>query len=179
MERRSTIKGILSESREHENDIESGTEKVQESKEEIVKPPKLKKPHRLIGTPDYMAPEIILGQSITNYSIDWWSLGVLLFEFLCGAPPFNDDSPEKIYDNIVKLRIPWDQITIGNFFSFFVFCVIGYGEDCLSPEAADLIKKLLVVDYTQRLGANGAHEIKQHSFFKGNFLLLEKDNRNS
>jgi len=77
---------------------------------------KAAKPYnRLIGTPDYMAPEIIEGISITNYSIDWWSLGVVLFEFLCGIPPFNDDSPEKVYDNIIKLKIPWDQITIGNF----------------------------------------------------------------
>jgi len=146
MERRSNLKGILGDSKDEE---------TKESKEEVVHHQKLKKPHRLIGTPDYMAPEIILGQSITNYSIDWWSLGVLLFEFLCGAPPFNDDSPEKIYDNIVNLKVPWDQITIG------------HGEDCMSPEAADLIKKLLVLDHTQRLGANGASEIKCHPFFKG------------
>lgn len=147
MERR--LKGVLGESKDEE------AKTVKESREEVVHPQKLKKPHRLIGTPDYMAPEIILGQSITTYSIDWWSLGVLLFEFLCGAPPFNDDSPEKIYDNIVNLKVPWDQITIG------------HGEDCMSPEAADLIKKLLVLDHTQRLGANGAAEIKCHPFFKG------------
>ena len=115
----------------------------------------LKKEPRLIGTPDYMAPEIITGQSIKNFSIDWWSLGVMLFEFLCGIPPFNDDTPEKIYDNIKKLRIPWDQINIG------------YEEDCMSPEAADLIKKLLEPDPAKRLGANSASEIKEHPFFKG------------
>lgn len=71
---------------------------------------------RLIGTPDYMAPEIILGASVTSYSIDWWSLGVILFEFLVGVPPFNDSSPDKIYDNIVNLRIPWNELSIGNFF---------------------------------------------------------------
>ena len=80
-----------------------------------------KKPHRLIGTPDYMAPEIILGESINNFSIDWWSLGAMLFEFLCGAPPFNDDSPEKIFQNIVKLKIPWDQIKIGSYSSINIF----------------------------------------------------------
>jgi len=72
-----------------------------------------KKQKRLIGTPDYMAPEIIEGISINNFGIDWWSLGVILFEFLCGIPPFNDDSPEKIYDNIMNRRIPWDQVPIG------------------------------------------------------------------
>ncbi len=123
----------------------------------------IKKEHRLIGTPDYMAPEIILGQSINNFTIDWWSLGVMLFEFLCGVPPFNDDSPEKIYDNIVNQRIPWDQIKIG------------YDEDCMSPEAADLIRKLLDYDFNKRLGANGASEIKQDIFFKDiNWETLRK-----
>lgn len=74
-----------------------------------------RKYNRLIGTPDYMAPEIIQGISITNYSIDWWSLGAVLFEFLVGIPPFNDENPSLVYDNIVHLRIPWDQITIGKF----------------------------------------------------------------
>jgi len=82
---------------------------------------------------------------------------------LCGVPPFNDDSPEKIYDNILNQRIPWDQIKIG------------YDEDCMSPEAADLIRKLLDYDYTKRLGANGAAEIKQDIFFKDiNWETLRK-----
>ena len=114
-----------------------------------------RKAHRLIGTPDYMAPEIIKHISVKNYSIDWWSLGVMLFEFLVGIPPFNDDNPEKIYDNIVNLRVPWDEIEVGN------------GEGCMTAEAVDLIKKLLVIDHTKRLGANGADEIKNHPFFKG------------
>ncbi len=76
--------------------------------------------NRLIGTPDYMAPEIIDGISINNYSIDWWSLGVVLFEFLCGIPPFNDDTVEKVYDNILKLRIPWSDIPIGKDFGRFM-----------------------------------------------------------
>jgi len=110
---------------------------------------------RLVGTPDYMAPEIIQGISVDNFSIDWWSLGALLFEFLCGVPPFNDDTPDKIFENIKNLSIPWDQIEIG------------YDENCMSPEAADLIKKLLTSDHTKRLGAQGAQEIKEHPFFKG------------
>lgn len=72
-----------------------------------------KRHHRLIGTPDYMAPEIILGGSVMSYSLDWWSLGCILFEFLVGIPPFNDETQELVFDNIVNLRIPWSQITIG------------------------------------------------------------------
>lgn len=115
---------------------------------------------RLVGTPDYMAPEIIKGISVTNYSIDWWSLGVMIFEFLVGSPPFNDDTPDLIYDNIKRLNIPWDQIKIG------------YGEDCLTPEAKDLITRLLTLDHTERLGANGADEIKKHPFFKSKCFSL-------
>ena len=112
------------------------------------------KRHRIVGTPDYMAPEIVTGEDCSSKAIDWWSMGVILYEFLVGIPPFNDDTVEKIFENIVKLRIQWPQI--------------GYDEDCLSPEAADLIKKLLTLDPKKRLGSkNGAEEIKEHVFFAG------------
>jgi serine/threonine protein kinase len=47
---------------------------------------------RIVGTPDYIAPEIIRGQSINNKSLDYWSLGVILYELLAGIPPFNDET---------------------------------------------------------------------------------------
>ena len=74
----------------------------------------------------------------------------MLFEFLTGIPPFNDDTIERIFDNIVNLRIPWDQVEIG--------------EGGISEEASDLIKKLLIPDVDKRLKVE---EIKMHSFFKG------------
>jgi serine/threonine protein kinase len=85
-----------------------------EEEEKVIQ----KKPHRIVGTPDYMAPEIINGTSTNNPTIDWWSLGCMLFEFICGLPPFNDETVEQIYDNIVNRRIPWDDIEIGR----LVFC---------------------------------------------------------
>lgn len=57
--------------------------------------------HRVVGTPDYIAPEVIKGESISNESLDLWSLGVITYEFLVGIPPFNDDTPEKIFENIL------------------------------------------------------------------------------
>ena len=78
---------------------------------------------RMIGTPDYMAPEVIdpdrLGtQSYNERCMDWWSVGVILYEFLVGIPPFNADTREMIFDNILKLNIEWPDI--GNYKSSLI-----------------------------------------------------------
>lgn len=65
---------------------------------------------RIVGTPDYIAPEIINGESTSNKSLDWWSMGVIMYEFLVGLPPFNADSVEEIFDNITHLRMEWPEI---------------------------------------------------------------------
>lgn len=67
---------------------------------------------------------------------------------LLGIPPFNDDTVEKIFENIKKNNVPWDDLDIG------------YEEDMITPEAQDLIIKLLNSDREQRLGHNGVEEIK-------------------
>lgn len=54
-----------------------------------------------IGTPDYIAPEAILGQGY-NYSVDWWSLGVLIFEMIAGCPPFYSTNPLHTYEKIIS-----------------------------------------------------------------------------
>jgi len=113
--------------------------------------------NRVVGTPDYIPPEILNGTCYDSPCIDWWSVGVLLFEFIVGIPPFNDEDMEKVFENILNRRIPWDQLTIG------------YDEGCITPEAKDLIDKLLTIDMTKRLGAKGVEEIKAHPFFKGIF----------
>ena len=117
----------------------------------------LSRKHRAIGTPDYIAPEILNGShnGMNSPSVDWWALGVMIFEFIVGVPPFNEQTPREIFDNILKLAIPWDQIKIGK------------GEDCMSEEAADLIKKILVLDPDDRITRNGSAELKKHKFFKG------------
>ena len=111
------------------------------------------------GTPEYLAPEIITGEG-HNKSADWWSYGILIFEMLCGIPPFYCENTEKMYDLIThaELRFP-KRIQ-------------------LSDNSKDLLKKLLIKKQTNRLGAqNGFAEIRTHPFFEGfNFdeLLAKK-----
>ncbi|KAM0836605.1 hypothetical protein ACQ4PT_062211 [Festuca glaucescens] len=103
-----------------------------------------------VGTPDYLAPEILLGMT-HGQTADWWSVGVILFEILVGIPPFNAEHPQVIiFDNIMNREIPWPQVP-----------------EELSFEAYDLINKLLIENPVQRLGATGAGEVKAHPFFKG------------
>ncbi|XP_071710173.1 probable serine/threonine protein kinase IREH1 [Rutidosis leptorrhynchoides] len=107
-----------------------------------------RKKRSAVGTPDYLAPEILLGTG-HGTSADWWSVGVILFELIVGIPPFNAEHPQTIFDNILNRNIPWPMVP-----------------DEMSPEAADLIDQLLTEDPNQRLGARGTTEVKQHPFFR-------------
>lgn len=107
---------------------------------------------KFVGTPDYLAPETILGQVQGEYS-DWWSIGCILFEFLFGYPPFHADTPDKVFQNILKGEIDWPPL---NEIEELEFC---------SPEGKDLIKRLLKVNYEERLGYGGAKEIMNHPYF--------------
>lgn len=102
-----------------------------------------------VGTPDYLAPEILLGAEHGS-AADWWSVGIILFELITGIPPFNAEHPEVIFDNILNKQIPWPSVP-----------------EQMSFEARDLIDRLLVHDPNQRLGAKGASEVKAHQFFRG------------
>ena len=104
-------------------------------------------PRVIRGTPDYIAPEVIDGLS-HGQSVDWWAMGVILFEFLNGTPPFTADTKEEIFRKIV-LEAPAE-----------------WSEEA-SPEAKDLVARLLEKDPKKRLGAGGAGEIKSHAFFSG------------
>ena len=111
---------------------------------------------RFVGTPDYLAPETISG-GLQDQSSDWWSVGCIMFEFLYGYPPFHASEAEQVFDNILARRIEWPD-----------------DDEMVSPEAKDLINRLLCVDPQQRLGKNleekfasGGEEIRNHPWFAG------------
>jgi serine/threonine kinase 38 len=101
-----------------------------------------------VGTPDYIAPEVF-GQCGYNETVDWWSVGAILFEMLVGYPPFFSDDPSVTCQKILHWRKTLNIPPEAN----------------LSPAATDILKRLLC-DADHRLGANGVEEIKSHPFFE-------------
>nr|XP_022900120.1 serine/threonine-protein kinase greatwall [Onthophagus taurus] len=61
---------------------------------------------RILGTPDYLAPELLLRNG-HNVAVDWWALGVCFYEFVTGIPPFNDINPQHVFKNILERNIEW------------------------------------------------------------------------
>ncbi|XP_053312409.1 serine/threonine-protein kinase LATS2 [Spea bombifrons] len=103
--------------------------------------------HSLVGTPNYIAPEVLLRKGYTQLC-DWWSVGVILFEMLVGQPPFHAANPTETQLKVIN----WEN-------TLYIPSQVK-----LSPEAADLITKLCC-SAENRLGRNGADEIKAHPFF--------------
>ncbi|KAL4335547.1 hypothetical protein GQ457_07G039810 [Hibiscus cannabinus] len=101
-----------------------------------------------VGTPDYIAPEVLLKKGY-GMECDWWSLGAIMYEMLVGYPPFYSDDPVTTCRKIVHWK---------NHLKF-------PEEARLTPEAKDLICKLLC-DVDHRLGTSGADQIKAHPWFK-------------
>ena len=105
------------------------------------------------GTPEYVSPEMLTGSG-HNKTVDWWALGILIYEMLAGIPAFYDKDVNQMFQNIQKADIIWPNKK-DNGFQF-------------SKDVTDLIIKLLQRDKIQRLGAkNDAEEILEHKFFRG------------
>jgi len=101
----------------------------------------------LCGTPEYLAPEIILSKGYSK-AVDWWALGVLIYEMTAGYPPFFAEQPMQIYQKIVEGKVMFSKP--------------------FAKELRDLIRSLLQADTTKRFGClrNGVMDIKEHKWFR-------------
>uniref|UniRef100_A0A7M4FGD2 non-specific serine/threonine protein kinase n=1 Tax=Crocodylus porosus TaxID=8502 RepID=A0A7M4FGD2_CROPO len=114
---------------------------------------------QVCGTPEYIAPEVILMQGYGK-PVDWWAMGIILYEFLVGCVPFFGDTPEELFGQVISDEIMWPE-----------------GDEALPADAQDLIMRLLRQCPLERVGTGGVHEVKHHSFFHNldwNGLLRQK-----
>jgi len=115
----------------------------------------LNKTSTLVGTPEYMAPEMIDSPHDHDFRVDWWSLGVLTFELMTGQPPWDDQEAGDTMGQILTIRrcqeggIPDVGKLLGN-----------------SILIKDFIQKLLIVNENKRMGSRrGAAEVREHPWF--------------
>jgi len=108
----------------------------------------------LCGTPEYLAPEIILSKGYTK-AVDWWAIGVLIFEMAAGYPPFYAERPLQIYEKIVAGKVKYPMH--------------------FSKELRELLRNLLQGDITRRYGdlVNGVNDVKDDKWFEAtNWVAL-------
>ncbi|EGR31064.1 protein kinase domain protein [Ichthyophthirius multifiliis] len=96
------------------------------------------------GSPAYLPPEMLTKNGHT-LSLDWYLLGVLMYELLTGMPPFYHDEKAQLFENIKSGSLKFPKY--------------------VSADAKDLIQKLMIKDPMKRLGSKGSQEVKNHHFF--------------
>ena len=99
-----------------------------------------------MGTPDFLAPEI-LRRETCNEMVDYWALGVVLYQFLVGETPFNAERVQEIYAKILAGEVDFPT------------------EDDVSAGAVAVLRALLVQQPHERLGSNGADEVHFYNLF--------------
>jgi len=112
--------------------------------------------YTLCGTPEYIAPEVLLNKG-HGKPVDWWTLGILIYEMICGQPPFCDEDPMGIYQKILAGKV--------------------YFPKYFDKNAKALVKKLLTADLSKRYGnlKDGPMDILKHAWFSSlNFAELEE-----
>ncbi|CAO3643879.1 unnamed protein product [Cunninghamella echinulata] len=116
-----------------------------------------------VGTEEYLAPEVIQGNGHSS-TVDWWTLGILLFEMLYAYTPFKGNNRNDTFDRITSQTLDFPNFTNNPYYK---------GPD-ITTTCKSCIRKLLHKNENKRLGARaGASEVKSHSFFKSiNFALL-------
>ncbi|KAE9380251.1 Pkinase-domain-containing protein [Stipitochalara longipes BDJ] len=104
-----------------------------------------------VGTEEYIAPEVIKGCGHTS-AVDWWTLGILIYEMLFGTTPFKGKNRNATFANILRDDVPFPEHS---------------GSPQVSNLCKSLIRKLLIKDENRRLGARaGASDVKTHPFFR-------------
>ncbi|XP_062227339.1 protein kinase PINOID 2 [Phragmites australis] len=129
---------------------------------ELVVEPVSARSKSFVGTHEYLAPEVISGQGHGS-AVDWWTLGVFMYEMIYGRTPFKGENNEKTLVNIVKQPLSFPRITASS------------GKEWDEQlRAQDLMSQLLVKNPKKRLGGcTGSAEVKRHEFFKGvNWALV-------
>ncbi|XP_039124873.1 protein kinase PINOID 2 [Dioscorea cayenensis subsp. rotundata] len=130
----------------------------QDMETELVAEPFSARSKSFVGTHEYLAPEVISGLGHGS-AVDWWTLGVFLYEMLYGRTPFKGENNEKTLINIIKQPVSFPKVA-------------AVSEEMM--RAQDLINKLLVKNPKKRIGSmKGSSEIKRHDFFRGvNWALI-------
>ncbi|MCD7467391.1 hypothetical protein HAX54_004809 [Datura stramonium] len=135
---------------------------IQEQNQEVVAEPINARSRSFVGTHEYLAPEVISGQGHGS-AVDWWTLGVFLYELIFGTTPFKGENNEKTLISILKKPLSFPRMGMSSSREY---------EEMVKVQ--DLICRLLVKNPKKRIGSlKGSVEIKKHEFFKGvNWALI-------
>jgi protein-serine/threonine kinase len=120
-----------------------------------------------VGTEEYIAPEVIKGCGHTS-AVDWWTLGILIYEMLFGTTPFKGKNRNATFANILRDDVPFPEHSGSPQISKYVdFLPTADFMLTLNSLCKSLIRKLLIKDENRRLGARaGASDVKGHAFFR-------------